>query len=349
MSVKICLSILERDEQFNRMEKELSEVATVDVVDLNVSSLSGYDIFIGKKLSKEVLLTADNLKAIFAYKTGVDDFPLDEIKNKGIILVKSHADAHFIAEYAIGLAISLVNRITEFDRKFRAGIWYDTEIPYWRSFFDMKIGLLGYGHIGKEVHNLLKPFDNIKVYTIDRGKDYTDIELVSSVEELCEKTDMLILSLPKTPETNEILNKKTFSLLKGKYIVNVGRSNAINQNDFFEALGGNLKMAKIHELEVEGKKDVHVILSEAERSNYLAGAAIDTWKTKPEKGNTDFYPFDKNNGMDFTIMDNIVLSPHQAMKVADGHKNYVEDITDKVKRYIAGEDIPDKVDLERGY
>ena len=349
MSVKICLSIAERDEQFNRMEKELSKVALVDVVDLNVTSLEGYDIFIGKKLSEEALDTADKLKAIFAYKTGVDDFPLNKLKEREIILVNSHADAKFIAEYAVGLAISLVNRITEFDRKFRDGIWYDSEMPFWTSFFSLKVGLLGYGHIGREIHKLLMPFTNIKVFTIDRGKEYKDIELVNSIEELLKETDIIILSLPKTNETNSILNKETFALLKRKYIVNVGRSNVIDQADFFEALGGNLKMEKIRKFEEEGKKIDHVILSETERSNYLAGAAIDTWEKKPEKGKTGFYPFDKSEGMDFTIMDNIVLSPHQAMKVADGHKNYVEDITNKVLKYISGEELLDIVDLERGY
>lgn len=349
MEIKICLSIAERDEYFNRMEEELKKIADVDVVDLNVSSLAGYDIYIGKKLSKEVLITADRLKAIFAYKTGVDDFPIDILKERGIILVNSHADAHVVAQYAIGLAISLVNRITEFDRKFRDGIWYDTEIPYWRSFFDMKVGLLGYGHIGREIHKLLMSFNNIKVYTVNRGKEYENINLVDTVDDLCRETDILILSLPKTYDTTAIINKERFELLKGKYIVNVGRSNAINQEDFFEALGGNLVMEKIKRLSEAGETEKHVILTETERKNYLAGAAIDTWKTKPEKGNTDFYPFDKNGKMDFTIMDTIVLSPHQAMKVADGHKNYVEDVTDKVKKYISGEEISDIVDLNRGY
>lgn len=342
--MNICLSIAERDEQFNKMEKELSKIATVRVTDLNVTDLSGYDIFIGKKLSKDAVLSSDKLKAIFAYKTGVDDFPINAIRERGITLINSHADARFIAEYAVGLAISLVNRITEFDRKFRDGIWFDTESPYWRSFFDMKVGLLGYGHIGREIHKLLEPFENIKVYTLNRGKEYGDAECVKSVRELCEKSDLIILSLPKTEETNSILNRQMFELLKGKYIVNVGRSNAIDQKDFFEALGGELKMKKMAQ-----NNGARVILSEDERKNYLAGAAIDTWKTKPEKGNTDFYPFDKSEGMDFTIMDNIVLSPHQAMKVADGHKNYVEDITDKVKKYISGETVSDIVDLQKGY
>lgn len=342
MKIKICLSYKGSDEQFNKMVDDLSKVADVTKCDLDIKSLQGYDIFIGKKLTKEALETADNLKAIFAYKTGVDDFPLKDIKERGIVLVNSHADSHYIAQYAVGLAISLAYRITEFDRKFRNGIWYDSEVPYWRSFFGMKIGLLGYGHIGRDIHSILKTFDSVEVYTLNRGKDYEDITLADTVEELCEKVDMLILSLPKTEATTSIINENILKLLKGKYIVNVGRGNAIDQEAFFSALGGK----RVDELrKKEGKEDV--TLPKDERSNYLAGAAVDTWNSKPEIGNTDFYPFDKET--DFTILDNIVLSPHQAMKVADGFRYYIEDITNKVTDYIETGKLSDLVDLDKGY
>ena len=111
--MKICLSIAQEDEAFRTMVEQLSRYADVDVVGLDDYDLSGYDIFIGKKMSAESLKAADRLKAVFAYKTGVDNFPLEALDQKGIALVNSHVDADIIAEYAFGLSISLVNRITE--------------------------------------------------------------------------------------------------------------------------------------------------------------------------------------------------------------------------------------------
>ena len=138
------------------MIDKLGEYAQVDVVGLSGYDLSGYDVFIGKRMSIRALKTADQLKIAFAYKTGVDDFPLKEMAEKGVMLVNSHVDADIIAEYAFGLSISLVNRITECDKKLRKGIWYDNTNPYWESFFDMKVGLLGYGHIGRHINTLLR-------------------------------------------------------------------------------------------------------------------------------------------------------------------------------------------------
>ena len=98
----ICLSIEEMDPDFARMKHALEKIANVTVVGLSGYSLAGFDIFIGKKMSREILATADQLQLIFAYKTGVDDFPLDEIAKRGIHVINSHADSDFIAQYAFG-------------------------------------------------------------------------------------------------------------------------------------------------------------------------------------------------------------------------------------------------------
>lgn len=315
-NMKICLSISAMDPQFEEMVSELKKYAEVDVVGLKGFTLKGYDIFIGKLLSVEILNTADRLKAIFAYKTGVDDFPLELLKEKGITLVNSHVDAVYVAEYAFGLAISLVNRITECDKRLRKGIWHDQKNPYWRSIFSMKIGLLGYGHIGKEIHRILLQ-NHIEAYTIDRGKPYENIHLVPDLKSLIESTDLLMISLPKTKETNYLFNPTNFALLTGKYIVNVGRSNCIDQKSLYTYL----------------------------KQGWLAGAAIDTWDEKPKKLTDYLLP----SKLPLDQLYNIVLSPHQAIQVSDGHERYVKDTTEKVIAYMKDGTLTDTVDLKKGY
>ena len=314
--LKILLSIQEKDAAFDKMVKTLSKVATIDVSNLTDYSLKDYDVFIGKKLNVDKLKDANKLKYIFAYKTGVDDFPLKELEEKCVILINSHADSAIIAEYAFGLSIALVNRIPEFDYNLRKGIWYDKANMYWRSFFDMKVGLFGYGHIGKDIHKLLKQ-NNIETYTIDRGHNYENINLVSSLEELVNECDIIISSVPKIKETNNLFNEDLFKKMKGKYIVNVGRSNVINQKDLYNNLKNGL----------------------------LGGAAIDTWDEKPKNKDTILmpseYPFEK--------LDNIILSPHAAMRVYNGHERYVLDITNNVLNLIEGKKLTNIVNYKKGY
>jgi len=313
---KILLSIQEMDESFQHMVDTLSKYAIVDVVDLDNYELTDYDIFIGKKLSKDKLEKANKLKYVFAYKTGVDDFPLEELDKKNIILANTHADSTIIAEYSIGLSIVLVNRIHEFDLNLRKGIWYDKDNMYWKSFFDMKIGLFGYGHIGKAIHHILHK-NRIETYTIDRGHQYENIKLVKSIEELVTTCDIIILSVPKIKETDNLFNKDIFELMPHKYIVNVGRSNVINQKDLYEYL----------------------------KSEYLGGAAIDTWDKKPKDKDTklmpSLYPFEE--------LDNIILSPHAAMRVSKGHQRYIEDVTNNVVELLLNNEVKNIVSLKKGY
>lgn len=313
---KILLNVDEYDICFQQMVKVLENYSLVDVVIGDDYTLDNYDVFIGKKLNKDKLVSANKLKIIFVYKTGVDDFPLLELKAKNILLVNSHIDSKIIAEYAFGMAISLVNRIPEFDHDLRSGIWYHQDNEYWNSIFNMKIGLFGYGHIGKNIHQILLN-NHIDTYTIDRGHQYQNINLVRDIDELIEKTDLIICSVPKLASTDNLFNKEKIEKMKGKYLVNVGRSNVINQKDLYEAL-------------VDKK---------------IAGAAIDTWDEKPKNKQTLLLPSKEP----FEKLYNIILLPHAAMRVAEGHENYVKDITNKVVNYLNKNELTDIVLLDRGY
>ena len=314
--IKILLSISELDDAFSKMVESLREYASVDVVDLQNFSLADYDIFIGKKLNKSKLSEANKLKYIFAYKTGVDDFPLAELEERGIILINSHADSSIIAEYAFGLSVALVNRINEFDLNLRQGIWYDIDNMYWKSIFNMKVGLFGYGHIGRDIHSILLQ-NHIETATIDRGHKYENIHLVNSLEELVNYCDLIICSVPKTPKTDNLFNKEMLALMKEKFIVNVGRSNVINEKELYEVL----------------------------KNKQIGGAAIDTWEEKPKNKRTKLMPSEYS----FHDLNNIILSPHAAMRVENGHERYVMDVTQNVIGLITKGKVYNVISYKKGY
>ncbi|MCQ2087434.1 MAG: PfkB family carbohydrate kinase [Bacilli bacterium] len=313
---KIALVVDDYTPLYRKMAGELNKVSNLYVFDQSVSSLEDYDILIGKKLSPELLATANKLKAIFAYKTGADGFPLDLLKERGIKLFNSHANSKAIAEYAFALAMSITNRITEFDHKLRQGIWYDLKAPYWKNILNMKAGIVGFGKIGQEINSILRN-SKIKTFTIDRGVKHKGVRLVPTLEELCKKVDIIFIALPSTKATDNMFNKDIFKLLKGKFIVNVGRSNCINEYDLYESL-------KVHE---------------------LYGAALDAWDTKPKSKSERFVPWTAP----LAELDNIILSPHQAMKTERGVFNYVEDTQNNVLKYLETGEYDNEVDLSKGY
>lgn len=312
----IVLSVAAMDEAFSAMRDKLAEKANVTVVGLNDFSLADADIFIGKRLDARALADAHRLKAVFAYKTGVDDFPVKALAEKGVVLCNSHVNSRYIAEYAFSLAAALVGRIVRFDRAMRKGDWL-LDDPYWQSIFEMRVGLVGYGGIGRAVRDILES-NGIPAYTLDRGKNYAGVTAVSSLEELCAACDLLILSLPQTPETDDMFDSRIFGMLRGKFIVNVGRYNCINERALYAALTAD---------------------------GGLAGAALDTWREKQRDKNIPLKPFD----MPFDALDNVILSSHKAMQVKTGHRRYVEDTLRNVLRFIGGESPLNAVDLKAGY
>lgn len=312
--LNVTLSIDKLDKPFTDMEETLTNNGcNVTVVGCDEFCLNGTDIFIGKKMTAQQLAQADSLKAIFAYKTGADEFPLEELAKRNIPLVNSHVNSDLIAEYAVSLAISLVNRIVDFDRNMRQGNWC-LDNPCWDSIFELKVGLVGYGGIGQATDKLLRKL-GVATYTLNRGKVYP-IPTCDTLEELCDTCDLLILSLPKTDDTNNMFDKKIFARLKGKYIVNVGRSNAVDEAALYEALLSGLK-----------------------------GAAIDTWRQKARTADERLLPYDHP----FEKLDNVILSSHKAMQTSNGHARYVADTLESVLLYLNEGTLRNVVDLKKGY
>lgn len=311
----ILLSVDKMDEPFSKMYERLTNDGyAVTVADCDTYNLKSVDVFIGKKMTAAQLAQADRLKVVFTYKTGVDDFPLDKLAERGICVVNSHVNSDLIAEYAFTLALTLVNRIVDFDRNMRAGNWR-LDNPYWDSIFDMKVGLVGYGGIGQALDELLTRA-GVETYTLNRGKSYP-IPTCDTLEELCQTCDLLVLSLPKTAATDNMFDERILGLLKGKYIVNVGRSNAIEQKALYEAL----------------------------KNGILKGAAIDTWRQKARSVDERLLPFD----YPFEQLDNIVLSSHKAMQQSNGHARYVADTLESVLLYLKDGTLRNAVDLTKGY
>tara|TARA_Y100000768_G_scaffold388216_1_gene382827 strand:+ start:255 stop:1229 length:975 start_codon:yes stop_codon:yes gene_type:complete len=100
--------------------------------------------------------------------------------------------------------------------------------------------ILGYGGIGSQVAKLGKAF-GMRVTGIRRNPqddEYADEVLgIDKFEELLPLTDYLVLALPDSPQTRDIINADILEKLNSSsMIINVGRGTAINEEDLTNAL-----------------------------------------------------------------------------------------------------------------
>jgi phosphoglycerate dehydrogenase-like enzyme len=110
-----------------------------------------------------------------------------------------------------------------------------------KAIFHSTALVVGLGDIGGEFAKRLKA---LGAYTIgirrkdtDKPEYLDELHLMEDLETLLPKADIVALSLPSTPLTNQIINRKTLSLMKkDAVLINVGRGTAIDTEALCDAL-----------------------------------------------------------------------------------------------------------------
>jgi phosphoglycerate dehydrogenase-like enzyme len=251
------------------------------------------DILIGWRPDIDLLKKAVKLKLFINPGAGVRHLieMFKEInKDRAVLLANGHGNSYFVAQHAVGLLLTLMNKVIPHHKWMESGIWRtgDKEAASIPLRF-LKVGLFGYGAINQKVHKMLSGFD-IEFAILRKNWNKQKKPLISpaqrfdfsQIEDFLKLIQILIIAVPSTSLTDGILKRKELELLgKQGIVVNVARGEIIDQEGLYFAL--------------------------KERS--IAGAAIDVWYDKnpkaDEKGKK--YPFI----FPFHKLDNIILSPHR--------------------------------------
>lgn len=289
------------------------------------------DIIIGWKPNEEYIKEAKNLKLFINPGAGVKHLiklfrQLN--KERKITLVNGHGNSYFTAQHGVALLLSLLNKIVPHHNWLQEGKWRlgDNEaasIPL----RDRKIGLLGYGAINKKVHKFLSGFE-IEFHLLKRSwKTDEDVNsakkyLPSQLTEFLNEIDTLIIALPETDETRNLIGENELNLLgKQGILVNIGRGDVVNEEALYTAL----------------------------KKKNISGASIDVWYNyHPEPVNDKKYPYDSEK-FPFHELENIILSPHRAASPFDDLKRW-DEVIENISRFVKGEeDFLNVVDIEKGY
>jgi D-3-phosphoglycerate dehydrogenase len=218
--------------------------------------LPGIDGYIAglDAIDANALKTADRLKVICRYGVGFDNVDLDAAREKGIIVTNTPgANSVSVAELALGLILALARQIPESVDAVHQGKW-----PRYSgiSLEGKSIGILGLGAIGKQLARRLKGFDcNILAFDpyADVGFAKENQVVLTSKEEVIEKSDFLSLHLPLLPETRGLVNETFLKRMKkGFFLINTSRGEIVDEDALLDALqSGHLKGAGLDAFIVE--------------------------------------------------------------------------------------------------
>jgi phosphoglycerate dehydrogenase-like enzyme len=154
--------------------------------------------------------------------------------------------ARGVAEMALALALTLVRRIPEYASEMREGVVRtNAEVSSGETLFGRKVGLVGFGRIGRAFARLIKPFE-VQLLVSD---PYADPNVVAEyggslidLDELIRSCSVIVLAAALTPETRNLIDKRRLSeMADGSYFINVARGGLVDT----EALVAELRGARL--------------------------------------------------------------------------------------------------------
>lgn len=188
---------------------------------------------VGKeKVTSSLLSQLPYLRAIAKYGVGMDNIDLNACAKTGVrVLWKEGVNADSVAEHTLALMLAVMRNIGRSDRHFHNGVWWKNG---GRQLTGKTIGIVGYGHIGSRVANLLQAFRcRTLVNEIDDGKR----EVIRAqgfqrldLDELIERSDIVSLHVPLDSSTHWLINERNLRNFSPQAVlVNTSRGKVVDQ------------------------------------------------------------------------------------------------------------------------
>lgn len=190
-------------------------------------------------ISKDLILKAKKLKYIIKGGVGIDNIDADFAHNLGIhVLNTPDAPIISVAEYVIGLMISIMRNIPQSDSSFKNKD-YDSDKFIGHELFGKTLGVVGFGRIGREVAKRALAF-GMKVIACDKylsSSPMPNIPLLP-LNQLLPSADIISFHLTFDPKKDKpIIDASHFNMMKdGVVLINCAKNGIINEIDLIDAI-----------------------------------------------------------------------------------------------------------------
>ncbi|TAN56891.1 MAG: phosphoglycerate dehydrogenase [Rhodospirillales bacterium] len=225
-----------------------------------------------EKLDDALFARLPDLKVVAKYGVGLDMIDLEAMRRRGIKLGwQGGVNRRSVSELVISYAVALLRHIPQGNALARDGGWKQL---MGRQLSDRTIGIVGLGHIGKDLTQLLKPWGcRILAHDIKPMPDFCakwGVEMMG-LEDLLRQADVVTLHLPLDDNTRNILTAERMRLMKpDALLINAAR-------------GGLLDEAELKDMLASGR---------------LAGAALDVFAQEPPQD------------LGLVRLPNLIVTPH---------------------------------------
>lgn len=264
-------------------EEQLAALATCD----GFYALAARDE-LPRHLHVDAALLAKLPRLLMAASTGAGYDPLDPVActEAGVLLVnQAGGNARGVAEHAVGMMLACLKRMPESHAAMKAGRAKDRDTQMGRELSGRTVGLVGCGHIGGRVANMLTAAFGCRVLAVDPALDAATLAArgVEKVDlpTLLRESDVVSLHCPLSPETRSMFGAREFAAMKrGAVFVTTARGSIHDEAALLAALeSGQVAAAGLDVWAVEPPPPDHPLLHHPAvvASQHIAGV---TWESR---------------------------------------------------------------------
>lgn len=273
-------------------DKLVERIADADAVICNKTVITG-----------EVMASAKNLKYIGLFATGYNNIDVEYANAHGITVCNAGSySTNAVAQQVFAYILNHTNKVADYTEFVNSGGWKNSKtfspfIYKMQELMGKKIGIVGYGSIGKEVAKIANAF-SMEVLAYKRNPITDNTVKFVDLDTLVSESDFITVHCPLNRESEKMFDEKMFAKFKdGAYFINTARGGVIDETALKDAL-------------VSGK---------------LSGAAIDVLETEPMQQECELIN-----------LPGLSVTPHVAWAPIETRKRLLGIVTDNLNSFISG-------------
>ncbi|MGB1362203.1 MAG: 2-hydroxyacid dehydrogenase [Flavobacteriaceae bacterium] len=257
-------------------------------------------------IDEDFLARAKKLKFIGRVGAGLENIDVKAVESRNIHLLNApEGNRNAVGEHALGMLLSLMNRLKAGDAAIRSGRW-DREGHRGWELSGRTVGIIGYGNTGKSFAQRISGFEveTLCYDILDNVGDQFARQV--SWEKLQSQCEVISLHIPQTPQTRGMIDKKFIADMTHPFwLLNTARGSAVVADDLVAGL----------------------------KSKKVLGAGLDVLEYETRSFSSIFNEEELPPALQYLIeAENVLLSPHVAGWTRESHIKLATTIVEKVKK-----------------
>ncbi|MFN8522426.1 MAG: C-terminal binding protein [Chloroflexota bacterium] len=293
------------DDERRSLSRAGAELVAIPIADRDrlLAALPEADGLLGVSFIDGSMIQAlKRCQAIVTISHGFNHIDLDAATEAGIPVANVWFCHREVANHTIMFLLAATRKLIPLHNWLKQGRWERDRQPPVAPLYGETIGLIGFGHVGREVARRARAMDMEVVAfdpTVTAATAAAHRAEPVSLEDLLRRSDYVSLHAPSNDQTRRILNERTLAMMKPTaWVLNTARGDLIHEAALYAALAGGR----------------------------IGGAALDVFEVEPTPADNPIL-----------ALDNVIVTPHAAgfsdAAVRDGNRQGAEQLA----RMLAGE------------